>query len=198
MWSAIWSTLTGWNWSTIAAWLALGLGIGNTVWNFRRETNKPIDERQRVLRDQLRTELKDAKDSARPLIQSLRKGEVPLDTEPPTVLTHVHDRVVAITKDGLQVPDSSHVMKTTTEISYIDIKWAEAQEAQKATNLLVNTSETDSIEHVVRSRHVALNGLLDMLTRFVSQTDQMLEALSRIDNGDRDAVKEWSKPLKFI
>lgn len=195
--SELWFTLASWNWSAIIAGLALAVGVGNTSWNIRQAKNKPVDER-RASRDEVRVGLKTVMNVSQPLIQVLRKGEIPSGSEPLEMLAEAHSQMVAITKDGLKVPHSSYVQKPMAMVGYIDLKWKNAQVAESAKRFLPMQGERESIDRVSRTRAVALMELLDALKQLVGRADRLLNDLSRIDDGDRDAIKEWRTPRTSV
>ncbi|MEZ0359887.1 hypothetical protein [Mycobacterium sp. SA01] len=179
------------DWSAIAAWGALALSLGNTAHTVRKETRKPITERQQNLRDDLRSILKAAQDDIRPVVKQLQSGSVPAGGLPDSV-AKLRDRLDAVVQDGITIPHESHVAAVQTRYSGLDADWARLQNAHER---VVNYAPDGfyKLEELTQRRTASSMELLRKLEALLKRVDKLIEALSKIDNGDKTTIKKYSK-----
>ncbi|WP_124712696.1 hypothetical protein [Mycolicibacterium nivoides] len=174
-------------WGSVAAYLALAISLGNTAWTIRKETRKPINERQQALRDQLRAVLVEVQTDTRNALAELQRGKTPAYPVP-DALTNLRDRVSRVSQDGLTCPSRESLSVLGSE-GLLNAYWSSAQYADE--RLKNHEDYGRPIEDIAARRTQEQFALRRELEHQKNRIDEMIDVLTKIDHGDRKTIRKY-------
>ena len=167
---------------------ALALSAGNTVYNVRQARSAPIEDRQRALRERLRTLLREVQTECSAALKIIEDGCAPASGIPP-VFDAVNDRLDALVQEGLSSPGRSHIREIKDAYSFLKMDWdsLEYAEGRLAQDIKYGDDQTENN----RRKTAALVRLQKLLTSALETSTKYIQIVSRIDDDPRKAGTEY-------